>query len=286
MPGWEVQEVSHIVQIMIAASAAVVLCSSAGATVRVAYEGQSVATSAPVLRSASGTLVPLRAVTQALGGRLEWDALTRRAVARRGDRTLEVDPQTRTLRVNGRRLPGSIAPRTSQGHLLVPLAAVEQAFGVDGRWSPGEQLLHFAAAPGAGQPEGQNDGAQEGPVRLRLTTSRPSYAAGAPVLLTLTVTNPTRSPVTLQFSSGQKYDLEVRRAGQVVWQWAADRMFTQALTSLTLAPGERKVFTENWKQQDNSGQPAPAGSYQAVATLTTMEKPQPRSTAVAFRIGR
>src|SRR5439155_14861240 len=116
--------------------------------------------------------------------------------------------------------------------------------------------------------------------QLRLTTDRPAYPAGAPVALSLTVTNPGNAPVTLQFSSGQKYDFEVRRAGQVVWRWAADRMFTQALTSLTLAPGERKVFTETWKQVDNNGHAVPAGSYEATAMLTTMDKPQPRPETV------
>jgi hypothetical protein len=262
--------------------------AGAMAAVRVAYQGRSVTTSAPVVRSAGGTFVPLRAVTEALGGTLEWDGVTRTAVVLHGQGRLRVDQQRLALTLNGRPLSG-LAPRRSGGHLLVPLAAIERLFSVDGRWSPGERLLHFAAVPGAGEQgggvmEGPN-GAVQGGVQLRLTTDRSSYAAGAPVSMTLTVTNPSRSAVTLQFSSAQKYDFVVRQGGQVVWNWAADRMFTQALTSLTLAPGERKLFTETWKQQGNNGQPVPSGSYQAVATLTTMEKPQPRSASVSFRIG-
>jgi hypothetical protein len=255
------------------------------ASVRVAYQGQSVTTNAPVVHIPRGTLVPLRAVSEALGGRLEWDRATKRAVVRHGRRMLEVDQQAQAISLNGRPLAGMIGPRTTQGYLLVPLAAVERLFAVDGRWSPGERLLHFAAVPGGGGTPGGDEGVTGAGVRLRLTADKTSYTAGAPVALTLTVTNGSRSPVTLEFSSGQKVDFEVRRGGQAVWRWSADRMFTQALTSLTLAPGERKVFTETWKQQDNNGQPVPAGSYEAIATLTTMKKPQPRSGAVVVRIG-
>ena len=102
---------------------------------------------------------------------------------------------------------------------------------------------------------------------------------------TFSVINNGQAPVTLQFSSSQKYDIEVRRGGQPVWHWAADRMFTQALTSLTLAPGERKSFSESWKQQDDSGRPVPAGEYEAVATLTTTSRPQPQSAPITLRIG-
>jgi hypothetical protein len=262
--------------------------SAAGAAVRIAYQGQVVTTSAPVVRSAGGTLVPLRATVGALGGELRWNAAAKTVVVEHGGRRLEVAQGRRGSRLEGRALTGPMAPRRVQGQLLVPLAVVDRLFGVRGEWLPGQRLLRFAAAGGPGQGgrgAGMNEGQPAGGVQLRLTSDRATYPVGAPVALTLAVINAGRAPVTLQFSSGQKYDFEVRRAGQVVWRWAADRMFTQALTSMTLAPGERKAFTETWKQVGNDGQAVPAGSYEVVATLTTMEKPQPRSTALTLRIG-
>jgi intracellular proteinase inhibitor BsuPI/copper amine oxidase-like protein len=276
-------------QVTIAAAAmAVISPARAVETVRIAYQGQVVTTSAPVVRSAGGTLVPLRATVGALGGELQWNAATKTAVVEHGGRRFEVAPGSRGARLDGRVLTGALAPRMAQGQLLVPLAVVDRLFGVRGQWLPAQRLLRFAAAGGSGRGGGQvgmKDGQPAGGVQLRLTSDRPAYPASAPVVLTLTVTNAGRAPVTLQFSSGQKYDFEVRRAGQVVWRWAAERMFTQALTSMTLAPGERKTFTETWKQVGNDGQAVPAGSYEVVATLTTMEKPQPRSAALTLRIG-
>ncbi|MFL5507755.1 MAG: BsuPI-related putative proteinase inhibitor [Gemmatimonadales bacterium] len=72
-------------------------------------------------------------------------------------------------------------------------------------------------------------------------------ATASLVTLELRVTNPRTEPVTLQFSSGQQYDFRVRRLdGTVVWVWSADKLFTAALTSRTLGPGETVTYTATW----------------------------------------
>ena len=63
----------------------------------------------------------------------------------------------------------------------------------------------------------------------------------------LQVTNATQSPLTLQFTSGQSYDFAVSDGGTSVWTWSADMMFTQALRSVTLAPGETQSYAETWR---------------------------------------
>jgi hypothetical protein len=283
-------------QLTIAAAAVPMITASAGAlaAVRVAYAEHVITTLAPVVRFPAGTLVPLRAVTEALGGHVEWNRSTQTAEVRHAGRRLEVDERTHTARLDGKLLTGLITPRRAQGHLLVPLAGIERLYGVQGRWAPQQKLLSFAQRPGGGGVGGQETGGQAAVpggehsatvVQLQVTTDRPTYAAGDPVKVTITVTNPGPSPVTLQFSSAQKYDIEVRRGGQVVWRWAADRMFTQALSSLTLGPREKKVFTETWKQQDNNGQPVGAGTYELVAILTTMGQPRPQSPPITVQIG-
>jgi hypothetical protein len=80
-----------------------------------------------------------------------------------------------------------------------------------------------------------------------LHTSLTATATASLVTLELRVTNPLTEPATLQFSSGQQYDFRVRRLdGSVVWVWSADKLFTAALTSRTLGPGETVTFTESW----------------------------------------
>jgi hypothetical protein len=99
--------------------------------------------------------------------------------------------------------------------------------------------------------------------------------AGTAVTVELRVTNPQTQPVTVQFSSGQQYDFRVRRPdGSIVWTWSADKFFTGALTSRTLAAGETAIYTETWT-------PAAKGSYVAEGWLTSTSHRAAGSVAVS-----
>jgi hypothetical protein len=82
---------------------------------------------------------------------------------------------------------------------------------------------------------------------ITLTTDKPRYAPGEPVGLTLRVRNVGGAPVTLAFSSGQRYDFTIADAtGRLVWRWGADRMFVQMLGAETLAPGGTLEYREDY----------------------------------------
>jgi hypothetical protein len=104
------------------------------------------------------------------------------------------------------------------------------------------------------------------PVNLRGGALRATLTASATaslVTLELRVTNPQTEPVTMQFSSGQQYDFRVRRIdGSTVWLWSADKLFTAALGSRTLAAGETAVFTGTWT-------PTEKGTFVADGRLTS-----------------
>lgn len=104
------------------------------------------------------------------------------------------------------------------------------------------------------------------PVNLRggaLRATLTATAAASLVTLELRVTNPQIEPVTIQFSSGQQYDFRVRRIdGATIWVWSADKLFTAALGSRTLAAGETVVFTGTWT-------PSERGSFVVEGRLTS-----------------
>jgi hypothetical protein len=67
------------------------------------------------------------------------------------------------------------------------------------------------------------------------------------VQLVLHATNPTSRPLTLEFSTAQRYDFVVSDAnGREVWRWSADQMFAQALGREVLAPGATRQYREVW----------------------------------------
>jgi hypothetical protein len=103
---------------------------------------------------------------------------------------------------------------------------------------------------------------QRGTLNLELAAGKAAYAVGEPVELTLTLSNRGAEPLVFQFNDGQRYDfVAMREDGTVVWVWSRDKMFIQVLGSLTLAPGESRVYRDRWDQRDNDGAQVPPGRY-------------------------
>ncbi|MEO7714432.1 MAG: BsuPI-related putative proteinase inhibitor [Gemmatimonadaceae bacterium] len=104
------------------------------------------------------------------------------------------------------------------------------------------------------------------PIDLRAGEVRSSFtvvATAAEVTFTLSVSNGRAVPTTIEFPSGQQFDFRVSRVdGVPVWTWSADKSFTQALGSRTLAPGEIVTYTATWT-------PTVKGEVVAVGLLTS-----------------
>lgn len=77
-----------------------------------------------------------------------------------------------------------------------------------------------------------------------------------------TVENATPETVDLEFRSGLVADFAVFDDGEEVWRFSDGKMFTQALQSETLAPGETFTYPAKWEE------PVP-GEYEVIATLQT-----------------
>ena len=84
------------------------------------------------------------------------------------------------------------------------------------------------------------------------------------VTLTLTVTNPSAAPATIDFSSGQHCDFTVSDASTEaqLWRWSADMLFTQALSAETIPAHGTLVYSAQWK-------PPGPGSYVAAGSLVS-----------------
>jgi len=253
---------------------------------RIVVNGREVARGAAP-RMVHGTLlVPLRLVGEALGASVRWDSGTQAATIRSAGRTVIARASDPTLRVNGRAVAATAPPTVIQGRLMLPLRAVGEALGATVAWDARAQTVAIhtpvAARPHAlaeGTPARRRAGSAGAPLQVTLRTDKKEYRAGEPVQITLEARNAGGAPLTLQFSSGQKYDLEVRRGETPVWKWSHDRFFTQAFVQVPLAPHQSVVYHETWKQQDDQGRPVPPGDYQITGYLTTYQTPSPRDQA-------
>jgi Intracellular proteinase inhibitor len=109
-----------------------------------------------------------------------------------------------------------------------------------------------------------------------LTLDKAVYATGEPVLARIALRHSQPAPLRIVFSSGQTYELIVRReSGETVFQWSADKSFTQALRAVDFPPGEK-----NWVEPIPA---LPVGRYIAEAYLATVG-PKAYAASVAFEV--
>jgi hypothetical protein len=132
---------------------------------------------------------------------------------------------------------------------------------------PGAQ----APAPAAGSDAG---GGAAGP----LVTTLSVEPAADSVRFALQVTNTTQGALTLEFRSGQSYDFSVSDGGRTVWAWSQEMGFTQALRSVSLAPGETLDFRETWRP------PAELRGRVLTATARLTSASHPVERTQAFRL--
>ncbi len=114
-------------------------------------------------------------------------------------------------------------------------------------------------------------------LQFSITLDRDTYTApvdpgpSVPVMTArLSLRNTSDKPVRLAFSSGQRYDLELKNErGEVVYRWSEGRAFTMELGEEIIEPGERN-YVVTVRLADKEGKPLAQGKYTAVGWITTM----------------
>jgi len=71
------------------------------------------------------------------------------------------------------------------------------------------------------------------------------------------VKNQNERPITLTYSSGQRFDIKFYKAGKLVYTWSQDKLFIQEVTEKTIIQGESEVYEVNL-----SDLPLEKGSYE------------------------
>lgn len=126
--------------------------------------------------------------------------------------------------------------------------------------APGVGLLEYRVATSQGETHyrlkrAEVDGAVYPKVRgahLLLTSDRLTYQADASGTVSMQLRLEVASlgdPLTLHFTSGQRYDITLAPAsqpGQPVWVWSANKLFTMATASIDLVPGQPLVFQSSF----------------------------------------
>lgn len=121
--------------VLVAALAPTTAANAASKTINVTIDGkqQSYSVSPRVVNGR--TLVPYRAISEALGGKVSYDEKNKQATINKGSQTIELTQGSKTARINDNAVTLDTAPLNVNGTLLVPLRFVGQSLGVWVTWN-------------------------------------------------------------------------------------------------------------------------------------------------------
>lgn len=87
------------------------------------------------------TLVPLRAIFEALGASVNWDGATRTVSAQKGNTQIKMTIGNSTFYVNGVSKTLDVPPMIADGRTLVPVRAIGESFGCNVSWDQSLRLV-------------------------------------------------------------------------------------------------------------------------------------------------
>ncbi|MDR6883491.1 stalk domain-containing protein [Bacillus sp. 3255] len=82
------------------------------------------------------TLIPIRFVTEALGGNVKWDEKERKVTVIRGDKLIDLWIDSADLLANGDRVTAEVAPKIMSNVTMVPLRVISEKLGFKVGWDP------------------------------------------------------------------------------------------------------------------------------------------------------
>ncbi|TVX99079.1 stalk domain-containing protein [Cohnella terricola] len=97
----------------------------------------------PVTQSGT-TLVPMRAIFEALGAKVTWDSKTKKVTGKKGSTTVELTIGSKTARLNGQASQLLAAPQIIEGNTMIPLRYVSESLGMHVGWYESERQVYIA----------------------------------------------------------------------------------------------------------------------------------------------
>jgi N-acetylmuramoyl-L-alanine amidase len=112
---------------------------------RVLLNGQQLKFDVDPIIESGRTLVPLRAIFEAMGATVNWDAAAITVTATKGSTTVILPVGSRVATVNDKNITLDVPARIVGNRTLVPLRFVSESFGAQVDWNSSERLVTITA---------------------------------------------------------------------------------------------------------------------------------------------
>ena len=128
---------------------------SAESDIRVMLDGEELIFDVPPQIISERTMVPMRAIFEALGAEVNWDEVTQTITATQDDTTIIMQIDNAAMSINAATITLDVSPTLIGARTLVPVRAVAEGLDADVRWDAErrtvvitrqEQLKTYAAA--------------------------------------------------------------------------------------------------------------------------------------------
>jgi Copper amine oxidase N-terminal domain len=133
-------------RLLVATSIVLLLAGRGASAITVTVNGRSVSLHPPAVMAQGQVLAPVRAVFEALGGKVAWAAASQSATGTLGDQTVRVRVNSRTAYINDRAVVLDVPVRWVNGSAYVPLALLAEVRGVAVSWQPEADAVTIALA--------------------------------------------------------------------------------------------------------------------------------------------
>ncbi len=110
-------------------------------TITVKVDGKAVEFDQPPVLENDRTLVPLRAIFEALGATVEWEDATQTVKASKGDIAISLQIGSKDMFVNGTTKVLDVPAKLLNSRTLVPVRAISEAFGCKVDWEDATQTV-------------------------------------------------------------------------------------------------------------------------------------------------
>lgn len=117
----------------------------AGSDVTVKIDGNQIAFDVPPQLINSRTMVPLRAIFEALGASVEWNNDTQTVTSTKGDTTIKLTINKSVMYVNGNSVTLDSPACLVNGRTLVPVRAISEAFKCDVKWDDKTWIVYITS---------------------------------------------------------------------------------------------------------------------------------------------
>jgi len=111
------------------------ITTSAATDIRVTLNGDELTFDVAPQIIDDRTMVPMRAIFEAMGTEVEWDSDTQTITATQGDKTIIMQIDNVAMSVNGQTIALDVGPMLIDGRTLVPVRAVAEGLDADVQWN-------------------------------------------------------------------------------------------------------------------------------------------------------